>query len=526
MELRVAGVGDVADGQMKSVEVAGKKILLAKVDGRIIATEARCPHYGGPLSEGLLNGSRLICPWHKATFSLPEGALLEPPALDPIAAYPVRVDADGVYVDVSEGDFEPGADSLFRADPDADDRFFVVIGGGSAAAAAVETLRRESFAGRIAMVSPEVRVPYDRPNLSKRYMAGDSDASALPLRSREFYEERDIEVVEASVERLDVATRVLQLHDGTTLTPDAILIATGARPRILDVPGRELQGVFTLRTPEDADAIIAAAEQADRVVLVGASFIGMEVASALVKRGLEVTITGPESTPFAGVLGEDVGRMLQEYHEEHGTKFALGSSVVRFLGQGLVSGVEVESGAQIDADVVVVGIGVEPVTEFVVGVERDEDGGLPVDERLRVADGIWAAGDVARYPDAHTGRAVRIEHWRLAQQHGRSAAADMAGSGGPFTGVPFFWTRHFDMSLGHAGVVHPGVEPVVLGDLEARDFTALYAAGGRLLAACGTQPDELAAFLELMRTDTLPPLAELRDRERAGLPQVLREQAS
>jgi NADPH-dependent 2,4-dienoyl-CoA reductase/sulfur reductase-like enzyme len=165
------------------------------------------------------------------------------------------------------------------------------------------------------------------------------------------------------------------------------------------------------------------------------------------------------------------------------------------------------------------------VTEFVVGVERDEDGGLPVDERLRVADGVWAAGDVARYPDAHTARTVRIEHWRLAQQHGRSAAADMAGSGGPFTGVPFFWTRHFDLSLGHAGVVHQGVTPVVLGDIEGRDFTALYADDDRLLAACGTQPDELAAFLELMRLDALPALSELRDRERPGLRDLLKERA-
>lgn len=325
------------------------------------------------------------------------------------------------------------------------------------------------------------------------------------------------------MERLDVATRVLQLNDGTTLTPDAVLISSGSRPRSLDVPGRDLAGAFTLRTPEDADAIIAAAEQARRAVIVGASFIGMEVASALVQRGLEVTVTGPESTPFTDALGAVVGGMLQAYHEEHGTRFKLGGGVARILGDHRVTGVEFEGGAHLDADLVVIGIGVEPVTEFVNGVERDDDGGLPVDDHLRVADGVWAAGDVARYPDAHTGRDVRIEHWRLAEQHGAAAAADMAGSGGPFTGVPFFWTRHFDLSLGHSGIVHPGVEPVVLGDLEGRDFTALYADGDQLLAACGTQPEELAAFLELMRMAALPVLSELRDRDRPGLPQLLKE---
>jgi len=318
-----------------------------------------------------------------------------------------------------------------------------------------------------------------------------------------------------------VASRTITLDDGTSLTPDAVLVASGARPRRLDVPGAGLPGVFALRSQEDAERLAAAAGGARRAVVIGASFIGMEAAASLVRRGLEVTVVGRGATPFARLLGEDVGRVVQARHAEHGTRFALGRGVVRFVGDSAIRAVELDDGVSLEAELVVLGVGVRPETDFVTGVELDRDGGLPVDERLSVAPGVWAAGDVARYREPHTGRDVRIEHWRLAEQQGRAAARAMAGSGEPFTGVPFFWTQHFDLELGYAGAGQGWEEIVIAGDAGAGEFTAFYVADDRLLAACGTQRDELGAFVELMRAGELPAAGDLRGRQKADLPSRL-----
>ncbi len=521
MEERVAGTRDLQDGEMTTVLVGGKKVLLAKVDGQFYAAAARCPHWGGPLPEGTLHGPRLLCPWHKSVFDVRNGDLLEPPALDGIAAFRVRIDGEDVYVDRSEEPRRGRTMPMYACDPAADPRLVVVIGGGAAAAAAVETLRQECFIGRILLISPEDQWPYDRPNLSKDFLAGELDAKWLPLRSPEFYASHTIERRIARVTDLDVATRMITLDDGSTLKPAAVLIATGAQPRRLAVPGADLPGVFTLRSREDAEALIAAAGKAKRAVVVGASFIGMEAAASLVHRGLHVTVVGPGTTPFARTLGEEVGRVVQACHLEHGTHFALGRKVGRFVGDMVVRAVELDDGTPLDADLVVVGIGVRPATDFVRGIELDPDGGLPVDEKLSVGSGVWAAGDVARYRESHTGRDVRIEHWRLAEQHGRAAAADIAGRGEPFTGVPFFWTQHFDLELGYAGAGQGWEEIIVVGDPATRDFTAFYADGNRLLAACGTQRDEIGAFVELMRVDALPAAGTLRGRQTADLPSLL-----
>ena len=521
MEERVAGTRDLHDGEMMTVLVGGKKVLLARVDGSFYATAARCPHWGGPLPEGTLHAPRLLCPWHKATYDVRSGDLLEPPALDGIAAFRVRVEGDDVYVDRSEEPRRGRTMPMYACDPEQDPRVVAIIGAGAAAAVAAETLRQQLFIGRIVMIGPEEHWPYDRPNLSKDYLAGELEAKWLPLRSPEFYEEHTIERLIARVTDLDTATRTLALDDGSTMTPDAVLVASGARPRRLPVPGADLPGVFTLRSQEDAEALVAAAETAKRAVVVGASFIGMEAAASLVHRGLHVTVVGPEATPFERILGADVGGVVKAHHVDRGTHFALGRGVSRILGDAAVRAVELDDGTTLEADLVVVGIGVQPVTEFVRGVELDRDGGLPVDARLRVAPGVWAAGDVARYREPHTGASVRIEHWRLAEQHGRAAAADIAGRGESFAGVPFFWTQHFDLELGYAGPGQGWSEVIMTGDLPQKEFTAFYADGDRLIAACGTQRDEISAFIELMRTGELPAPDTLRGGAKAGLPELL-----
>jgi NADPH-dependent 2,4-dienoyl-CoA reductase/sulfur reductase-like enzyme/nitrite reductase/ring-hydroxylating ferredoxin subunit len=521
MEERVASTRDLDDGEMTTVMVGGKKVLLAKVAGEFYTTAARCPHWGGPLPEGTLHGRRLLCPWHKATYDVRSGDLLEPPSLDGIAAFRVRVDGEDVYVDRSEEPLRGRTMPMYGCDPEADARLVAIIGGGAAAAAAAEALRQECFVGRILVISPEDRWPYDRPNLSKDFLAGELEARWLPLRTPEFYDENGIERLVASVTELDVRTRTIALDDGSTMTPDAVLVASGARPRRLPVPGADLPGVFTLRSWDDAEALASAASAAQRAVVVGASFIGMEAAASLVHRGLEVTVVGPESTPFEQVLGGEVGRVVQARHQQNGTRFAMGRGVTRIAGDEAARAVELDDGSAIEADLVVVGIGVHPATDFIHGIELDPDGGLPVDEALRVAPGVWAAGDAARYRDPHTGRDVRIEHWRLAEQHGRAAAADIAGRGVPFTGVPFFWTQHFDIELGYAGAGQGWKEMIVTGDPAAAEFTAFYADGEHLLAACGTQRDEIGAFVELMRSGLLPAAGELHGRRKAGLPELL-----
>ncbi len=521
MEERVASTQDLSDGQMTTVLVGGKKVLLARVAGRFYATAARCPHWGGALPEGTLHETHLLCPLHQGTFDVRSGDLLEPPPLDGIAAFRVRVDGPDVYVDRSEEPLRGRTMPMYGCNPAADARLFAIIGGGAAAAAAIEALRQECFVGRILVISPEDRWPYDRPNLSKDYLAGEVEGKWLPLRAAEFYEENVIERVVGRVTRLHVPSRTITFADGGTVTPDGVLIASGARARRLKVAGADLPGVHTLRSWEDADAIILSLHGARRAVVIGASFIGLEAAAALTHRGLETTVVAPEATPFEHVLGGEVGSVVRTVHEEHGTRFALGRGVKRFLGDATVSEVELDDDTRVAADLVVVGAGVDPASDFVSGVARDRDGGLPVDEQLRVAPGVWAAGDVARYREPHTGRDVRIEHWRLAEQHGRAAARAMAGRAEPFAGVPFFWTQHFELELGYAGAGQGWKETVVTGDLAARDFTAFYVADGTLLAACGTQRAELGAFMELMRLGRLPAADALRGRSQAGLPGML-----
>ena len=483
MEERVAGTKDLQDGEMMAVLVGGKKVLLARVDGSFYATAARCPHWGGPLPEGTLHGPRLLCPLHKGTFDVRSGDLLEPPALDGIAAFRVRVDGDDVFVDRSEEPHRGRTMPMYTCDLEKDPRVVAIIGAGAAAAAAAEALLQECFIGRIVMIGPEEHWPYDRPNLSKDFLAGELEAKWLPLRSPEFYEEHGIERLVGRVTDLDVATRTITLEDGGSMTPTAVLVASGARPRRLGVPGADLPGVFTLRSQEDAEALVAAAGGAERAVVVGASFIGMEAAASLVQRGLDVTVVGPESTPFERILGAEVGRVVQACHTEHGTRFALGRGVSSHHRRRRRPRSSWTTARTLEADLVVVGIGVQPVTDFVRGVDLDPDGGLPVDEQLRVAPGVWAAGDVARYREPHTGSDVRIEHWRLAEQHGRAAAADIAGRGEPFAGVPFFWTQHFDLELGYAGAGQGWDEVELVGDparATSRPSTPRGPAGGRL----------------------------------------------
>ncbi|MBM4272935.1 MAG: Rieske 2Fe-2S domain-containing protein [Deltaproteobacteria bacterium] len=510
-ETVVARVTDLKDGEMKEVEVDGAKVLLVRLKGRFFAIGGECSHYGGPLAEGALSGSRVVCPWHQATFNVQTGEVLEPPALDDLARFEVRVEGDQVIVRTPDTGAGPHPPQMCRCDSRADGRTLVILGAGAAGNVAAQTLRQDDFKGKVVMITQEMRLPYDRPNLSKGYLAGLAPPDSLPLRSEDFFRQIEVEVLLGRrVVQVNHGSREIIFHDGARLNYDGLLLATGSIPRRLAAPGADLENVFTLRSADDADAIMAAAPAGAQAVVVGGSFIGMEVAASLTKRGLQVAVTAPGATPFARTLGPEIGGVFQKLHEENGVAFHLGARVDKLEGRGRVEQVHLSTGVTLPADLVVVGIEVRPATDFLKGVDVNADGSVSVDECLKVAEGLYAAGDIARFPDWRTGEAMRIEHWRLAQQHGRVAAHNMAGKPVAFRGVPFFWTEHFDLNLQYVGFAAAWDDLIIHGDLAARNFLAFYVREGRVLAAAGINQDrKLAAIAELMRQEALPRLEEL-----------------
>ncbi len=319
-----------------------------------------------------------------------------------------------------------------------------------------------------------------------------------------------IERIDVRVTALDAAAKRATLGDGSTLGYDAALLATGGIPKRLSVPGASLEGVFTLRHLPDMEAIVAASGEVDRVLVIGTSFIGMEVAGALTQRGRRVVVAGPETLPFERQFGPDLARALLHAHEAKGVTFHLGRNIVSLEGEGRVAAAVLDNGERIEAGAVVVGIGVAPATGFVSGVRKAEDGGILVDAQLRAADGLFAAGDIAALPGPD-GKPRRIEHWRVAAQHGRAAARAMLGHAAAFDGVPFFWTAQHDKVVDYIGHAREWDEIAVDGDVPGFDFLSFYLKGGRIAAIATAGRDRQTAMLsELMRTPL--DLAEARRR--------------
>jgi NADPH-dependent 2,4-dienoyl-CoA reductase/sulfur reductase-like enzyme/nitrite reductase/ring-hydroxylating ferredoxin subunit len=515
-EVPLGRISDLGDGEMKEVSSGDTRILLARVGARFHAVSATCPHYGAPLVEGALCGTRVVCPWHHAVFNVTDGRLEEPPALDGLVRYDVRVEGEQIFVSVpvETGETEDRrTPPLATHDPETDARRFVIIGAGAAGYAAAQTLREEGFRGRVVMLTRDERAPYDRPNLSKDYLHGHAEAEWMPLRPAEFYDQCDIELVcNREVTRVDAHAKTVTFDGGETLAYDALLVATGGTPVKLNIPGSDLKNICVLRSFADADSIIATAGRSQRAVVVGASFIGMEAAYSLRELGLEVTVVAPSAEPFETTLGSEVGALFRRLHESRGVRFKLGSIIYRFEGRHGVEAVVLDSGERIETDMVLVGAGVRPVTHFLEGVTLDERGGVVVDSRLRAAEGLYAAGDIASFPDARTGTRARIEHWRTAQQQGRTAARNMAGGDEAFDGVPFFWTRQFDAGLLYVGRAATWDEIIYQGDLAAQNFLAFYVKDGRVLAVAGMNRErEMAVFEELFRLDRMPLASQLRD---------------
>ncbi|MFL6467252.1 MAG: FAD-dependent oxidoreductase [Pyrinomonadaceae bacterium] len=503
--IAVAKFSELKNGEMKEVSVDGTSVLLARVGEECYAVGANCPHYGAPLAEGILSGTRIVCPWHHACFDVTTGNFEEPPAFDSLSKFDVKVEDDEIFVRIPDDEQEPGTQEV-TANSTEDPRIFAIIGGGAAGFMAAQTLREDGFSGRIVMITLDSRTPYDRPNLSKDYLHGHAEPAWMPLRSDDFYAEHDIEIMYRSkVTRVDAPSKTIFLEDGSKLQFDSLLIATGGLPRKLTFHNSDLKNVFYLRSFSDADAIIAAAEAGKRAVVIGSSFIGMEAACSLRLRGCEVTVVAPDEVPFAKTLGPEIGKLFQQLHQEHGVKFRLGEHVEGFNGEIMVESVVLENGEQIPADLVLVGIGVKPATEFLSGIELHKDGGLIADEHLQIAEDIYAAGDVTHFPDVRTGELTRIEHWRTAMQQGRTAGHNMAGKRRAFTAVPFFWTTQFDTTLNYVGHVRDWDKVIFDGRVDDMDFLAFYVKDFKVLAVAGMNRDkQMAYFEELIRMNRMP----------------------
>ncbi len=474
----------VADGGMLVGHVGDAQVLLVRRESNVFAVGAECTHYHGPLVAGLLVGDTIRCPWHHACFDLRTGEALRAPALSPIACWSVEQRDGRVFVREKS---ELAAETPRRRASGTTPESVVIVGGGAAGFAAAQTLRREQYQGPIVMLSDEDATPLDRPNLSKDYLAGTAPEEWIPLQPDNFYAENDIDLrLGTKVSGIDARSREVALSNGSRVPYDRLLLATGAEPVRLTIPGAELPHVRTLRSLTDSRAIIELAKTARHAVVLGASFIGLEVAASLRARGIEVHVVAPEERPMARILGPEMGDFVRSLHEEHGVVFHLGETASA-IGARFV---ELRSGGRLEADLVVAGIGVRPRTELATAAGLTGDRGVVVSSHLETSvPGIFAAGDIARWPDPHTGEAIRVEHWVVAERQGQTAARNILGEREAFTAVPFFWSQHYDVAINYVGHAQTWDDLAIEGDIARRDCLLRFKSKGRTLAVASVARD-------------------------------------
>ncbi|MFL6627641.1 MAG: FAD-dependent oxidoreductase [Vitreoscilla sp.] len=492
-------IADLPEGRPVAGRVGGEDALLLRRGERLHAFGALCSHYHGPLAEGLVVGDTVRCPWHHASFDVTTGEAVRAPALDPIACW--RVDQRDGRAYVGE---RVVAGPRERPPVAGHPQSVVIVGGGVAGLAAAEMLRRSGYTRPLTMISADDAPPCDRPNLSKDFLAGTAEDDWIPLRPPGFYEANGIELLLSTrVAAIDPARRTLSLESGRELAWGALLLATGATPIRMDIPGADPARVHVLRSFADSRAIVARTAGAKRALVIGSSFIGLEVAASLRQRGLEVHVVGRDAVPMANVLGEALGRRIQRLHEAHEVRFHLGTTVDRMDGSTarLADGTRVEG-----CDFIVAGVGVRPALALAEQAMLAVDRGVVVDATLRTsAAGIWAAGDIARWPDARTGEALRVEHFAHAQAQGQCAALNMLGVRRPFDTVPFFWSQHYDAAINMTGHASSWDRIEVDGSLEALDAAVRYFRDGRLLALATVGRDLENLRCEAMMEAAAPP---------------------
>ena len=483
----------VPDAGMLLGHAFGEAILVTRQGSELFAIGAACTHYGGPLAKGLMVNCTVRCPWHHARFDLRTGEAIGAPALSDTPCWNIEKRGDDFFV---TGKIEKKPVRKPRSSPAS----VVIVGAGAAGNAAAEMLRREGYGGPVTLITVDEFLPYDRPNLSKDYLAGTAPEEWIPLRSAGFYREEKIDTLtNTSVTAVDPKAKQVTLSDGRSLGYDALLLATGSEPVRLSIPGDNLPQVCYLRTLADSRRIIEKAKHAKRAVVIGASFIGLEVAASLRERKLEVAVVGKSSLPLEKILGRELGNLIRETHGAHGVKFYLGRTPAVIEDRN----VQLDDGTTLDCDLVVVGIGVRPNTALAEKAGIATDNGVLVNEFLETnIAGIFAAGDIARWPDPHAGR-IRVEHWVVAERQGQTAARNILGARQPFTDLPFFWSNHFDLHIRYVGHGRGDDEVSVSGDLKGKDASVCFRSGAKLtaVASIGRDHENLEAEEALERGD-------------------------
>jgi apoptosis-inducing factor 3 len=522
-EIAVAKVNELQNGQMQQIAVGDSQILLAKINDKFYVTGAFCTHYGAPLEKGILSGETIVCPWHNACFNAIAGQQEQPPGLNSLATFLTRVEGEEVLVKLPDEIPQQRTLLMSKCVSKVDNRTYVVLGAGAAGTAAVERLRQKGFQGRVILVSAEEKLPYDRTKLSKKYLQGKVEEDSLPVRSCDFYEQHGIELrFGKAVIQVDALNKSIIFEDGSRIEYDSLLLATGGKARKLDVPGSDLKGIFTIRQTEDVNAILNAVKNAKQALIIGSSFIGMEAAASLNQQGLKVTVISPDDVPFKKILGDKLGKMFQKAHEQNGVTFKFGTKATKFTGDGKVESVVLENDETIATDLVIVGIGVEPNTSYLEGIElHEKDRSIPVNEYLQTEiQDIYAAGDIARFPYAPMGDSTRIEHWRLAAQHGRIAAENILSRDDSRIAptvdniVPFFWSEQYNLKLRYVGHAEKWDEIQIDGNLnlDKPEFLAFYLQNNRVMAVAGINRDkDIAAISELMRQQKMPDGITVKD---------------
>ncbi|XDA85609.1 hypothetical protein R6Z07F_015386 [Ovis aries] len=500
VEAAVCHVKDLENGQMREVELGWGKVLLVK-DGELHALGHKCPHYGAPLVKGVLSRGRVRCPWHGACFNVSTGDLEDFPGLDSLHKFQVKIEKEKVHVRASKQALQLQRRTKVMAtciSPSAGHSVstnVLIVGAGAAGLVCAETLRQEGFSDRIVLCTLDRHLPYDRPKLSKSL---DAQPEQLALRPKEFFRAHGIEVLtEAQVVTVDVRNKKAVFKDGFKLEYSKLLLAPGSSPKTLSCKGKDVENVLTIRTPEDANRVVRLARGRNAVV-VGAGFLGMEVAAYLTEKAHSVSVVEVEETPFRRFLGERVGRALMKMFENNRVKFYMQTEVSELRAQeGKLKEVVLKSSKVVRADVCVVGIGAVPATGFLrqSGISLDSRGFIPVNKMMQTSiPGVFAAGDAVTFPLAwRNNRRVNIPHWQMAHAQGRVAAQNMLAQEAEISTVPYLWTAMFGKSLRYAGYGDGFDDVIIQGDLDELKFVAFYTKGDEVISVASMNYDPIVS---------------------------------
>lgn len=479
-------------GTLLGGSLHGEALVIVNDGGRICAFAGKCTHLGAPLKDGLLVDGQLRCPWHHARFSLDTGEAVAAPAFKPLAPFKVERRDDRYLV-------TKAADRTGSPKPAGTLLPVVIIGGGAAGFACAELLSRSGYGSSVTLISADPDPPYDRTLCSKQYLIGQTSRDDCFLDGVNFPAGTGAVLkISKMVKSFDLAAKQVELDDGERLAFGSLVLATGAEPNRPDIPGFDLPNVHVLRTLRDADAIIADASKRKSAAVIGASFIGLEVAASLSQRDVEVAVIASDKIPLEKILGAAVGTMIRGVDEAKGVRFHLGRRPVGFDGRTL----RLDDDSTMEVDFIVAGLGVTPRTELaqhagLAIASQDDGGGIVVNGRLETsAPDVYAIGDIANYPDLYVKRSIRVEHWVHAQRQGQHVARVLMGHAGDYSDLPFFWSAHFDTGLLYLGHAGKPAEPGVDGSIEEQNFTARYAGKGEDRAVVTCNQDTAALTIE------------------------------